>query len=54
MQNCLIGIDIPMYENKRVASEYDVFDVSSVDDIPFDDDYFEVGNHFSLFLGCIL
>ncbi|XP_021610841.1 uncharacterized protein At3g49140 isoform X3 [Manihot esculenta] len=40
--NCLIGIDIPMYENKRVASEYDVFDVSSVDDIPFDDDYFEI------------
>ncbi|XP_021644069.2 uncharacterized protein At3g49140 isoform X3 [Hevea brasiliensis] len=42
VENVLIGIDIPMYENKRVASEYDVFDIGSTDDILFDDDYFEV------------
>uniref|UniRef100_A0A2P2KPW8 Uncharacterized protein At3g49140 n=1 Tax=Rhizophora mucronata TaxID=61149 RepID=A0A2P2KPW8_RHIMU len=40
--NVLIGMDIPMYENKRLASEYNVFKVGSSDDIPFDDDYFEV------------
>ncbi|XP_050213029.2 uncharacterized protein At3g49140 isoform X2 [Mercurialis annua] len=40
--NVLIGMDIPMYENKRIANEYNVFDIVSMDDIPFDDDYFEV------------
>ncbi|XP_065867531.1 uncharacterized protein At3g49140 [Euphorbia lathyris] len=40
--NALIGMDIPMYENKRVANEYNVFDIGGMDDIPFDDDYFEV------------
>ncbi|EEF31833.1 conserved hypothetical protein [Ricinus communis] len=40
--NAFIGMDIPMYENKRIANEYNVFDIGSTDDIPFDDDYFEV------------
>ncbi|XP_024022118.1 uncharacterized protein At3g49140 isoform X2 [Morus notabilis] len=41
--NALIGMDMPMYENKRVAGEYNISDNSgSIDEIPFDDDYFEV------------
>ncbi|KDP42858.1 hypothetical protein JCGZ_23800 [Jatropha curcas] len=40
--NALIGINIPMYENKRIANEYNVFDIGSNDDSTYDDDYFEV------------
>ncbi|KAJ6334186.1 hypothetical protein OIU78_011151 [Salix suchowensis] len=40
--NVLIGMDIPMYENKKVVNEYNIFNVGSEDDIPFDEDYFEV------------
>lgn len=50
-QNVLIGMDIPMYENKKVVNEYNIFNVGSEDDIPFDEDYFEVSNHCSSFLG---
>lgn len=54
LQNALIGMDIPMYENKRVASENNVFNIGSGDDIPFGDDYFEASNHFSSFVDRIL
>ncbi|CAK7348959.1 unnamed protein product [Dovyalis caffra] len=40
--NVLIGMDIPIYENKKVANEYNIFNVGSEDEIPFDEDYFEV------------
>ena len=50
-QNVLIGMDIPMYENKKVVNEYNIFNFGSEDDIPFDEDYFEVSNHCSSFLG---
>jgi len=53
-QNVLIGMDIPMYENKKVVNEYNIFNFGSEDDIPFDEDYFEVSNHCSSFLGWIL
>ncbi|KAI5599598.1 hypothetical protein POPTR_002G230700v4 [Populus trichocarpa] len=42
VENVLIGMDIPMYENKKVVNEYNIFNVGSEDDIPFDEDYFEV------------
>jgi len=50
LQNVLIGMDIPIYENKKVANEYSIFNIGSEDDLPFDEDYFEVSNHFSSFL----
>ncbi|KAJ8774859.1 hypothetical protein K2173_018118 [Erythroxylum novogranatense] len=40
--NMLIGMDIPMYGNKRIASEYNVFKTSNDEDTLFDDDYLEV------------
>ncbi|KAG5231950.1 Pentatricopeptide repeat (PPR) superfamily protein [Salix suchowensis] len=40
--NVLIGMDIPIYENKKVANEYNIFNIGIEDDIPFDEDYFEV------------
>ncbi|EOY04956.1 Pentatricopeptide repeat superfamily protein isoform 1 [Theobroma cacao] len=40
--NALIGMDIPMHENNRVAGEYNISDIGNDDEIPFDDDYFEV------------
>ncbi|KAK9287796.1 hypothetical protein L1049_016236 [Liquidambar formosana] len=40
--NALIGIDISLYENRRIVSEYNILDSGSSEDIPFDDDYFEV------------
>uniref|UniRef100_A0A3N7HJW6 Uncharacterized protein n=1 Tax=Populus trichocarpa TaxID=3694 RepID=A0A3N7HJW6_POPTR len=39
--NVLIGMDIPIYENKKVANEYSIFNIGSEDDLPFDEDYFE-------------
>jgi len=54
LQNVLIGMDIPIYENKKVANEYSIFNIGSEDDLPFDEDYFEVSNHFSSFLCWIL
>ncbi|XP_004491268.2 uncharacterized protein At3g49140 isoform X2 [Cicer arietinum] len=40
----LIGMDIPMYDNRRIISEYDIFNggIGYTDEFPFDDDYIEV------------
>ena len=43
-QNVLIGMDIPIYENRRKAGEYNI----SSDETLFGDDYFEVSNHLCL------
>ncbi|RYR00368.1 hypothetical protein Ahy_B07g088499 isoform A [Arachis hypogaea] len=40
--NALIGMDIPIYDNRRTASQYDLFDAGSNEEFPFDDDYVEV------------
>ncbi|CAN0858072.1 Uncharacterized protein At3g49140 [Linum grandiflorum] len=40
--NAFIGMDVPIYENKRVASEYNVFNVGGGNNIPFDEDFFQV------------
>lgn len=42
--NALIGMDIPLYENKRIPGEYKISDINGVDDMSFDDDYFEVAD----------
>uniref|UniRef100_A0A6P3Z1P9 uncharacterized protein At3g49140-like isoform X1 n=1 Tax=Ziziphus jujuba TaxID=326968 RepID=A0A6P3Z1P9_ZIZJJ len=39
--NALIGMDMPIYENRRTVGEYNISDSGS-EEIPFDDDYFEV------------
>ncbi|XP_061342820.1 uncharacterized protein At3g49140 isoform X2 [Gastrolobium bilobum] len=39
--NALIGMDIPIYDNRRIVSEYDIFNSGNNDDFPFDDDYVE-------------
>lgn len=33
---------MPIYENRRMAGEYNISDSGSNDEIAFDDDYFEV------------
>lgn len=33
---------MPIYENRRMIGEYDINDGSNVDEIAFDDEYFEV------------
>jgi hypothetical protein len=43
-QNVLIGMDIPIYENRRKAGEYNI----SSDENLFGDDYCEVSNHLCL------
>ncbi|XP_022761729.1 uncharacterized protein At3g49140 isoform X2 [Durio zibethinus] len=40
--NAVIGMDIPMHENIRVVDDYNISDIGKDDEIPFDDDYFEV------------
>ncbi|KAH7573391.1 hypothetical protein JRO89_XS03G0138700 [Xanthoceras sorbifolium] len=40
--NALIGMDIPLYKNQSIADGYNISDIGSGDDVPFDDDYFEV------------
>ncbi|KAJ0093208.1 hypothetical protein Patl1_26262 [Pistacia atlantica] len=40
--NALIGMDIPVYSNQRVAAGYNISDTGSSNDTPLDDDYFEV------------
>ncbi|KAF3457410.1 hypothetical protein FNV43_RR02067 [Rhamnella rubrinervis] len=40
--NALIGMDMPIYENRRISGEYNISDSSNSDEIPFDDDYYEV------------
>ncbi|CAN0858074.1 Uncharacterized protein At3g49140 [Linum grandiflorum] len=46
VENAFIGMDVPIYENKRVASEYNVFNVGGGNNIPFDEDFFQVKNSF--------
>ncbi|XP_034685837.1 uncharacterized protein At3g49140 isoform X2 [Vitis riparia] len=40
--NALIGMDLSLYKNRRVAGEYNISESGSTDDISLDDDYFEV------------
>ncbi|KAJ4723176.1 Pentatricopeptide repeat (PPR) superfamily protein [Melia azedarach] len=40
--NALIGMDIPVYENQRMAGVQNFSDIGTSDDIPLDEDYFEV------------
>ncbi|OMO79599.1 FMN-binding split barrel [Corchorus olitorius] len=40
--NALIGMDIPIQANSKVVDEYNVSEIGSEDEIPFDDDYLEV------------
>ncbi|KAG4964477.1 hypothetical protein JHK85_039452 [Glycine max] len=43
VENALIGMDIPIYDNnRRTASEYDIFNNGSDDEFKFDDDDIEV------------
>ena len=42
LQNVLIGMDMRTYENRRMTGEYDISDSISIDEIAFDDEYFEV------------
>ena len=35
-------MDISIYENNRVVGGYNISDIGNDNDIPFDDDYFEV------------
>ena len=42
LQNFLIGMDMRTYENRRMTGEYDISDSISIDEIAFDDEYFEV------------
>ncbi|RVW59935.1 hypothetical protein CK203_086935 [Vitis vinifera] len=41
-KNALIGMDLSLYKNRRVAGEYNISESGSTDDISLDDDYFEV------------
>ncbi|XP_057441393.1 uncharacterized protein At3g49140 [Lotus japonicus] len=40
--NALIGMDIPIYDNRRTASEDAIFNSGDDDEFPFDDGYIEV------------
>ncbi|XWS20561.1 hypothetical protein CRYUN_Cryun31cG0112400 [Craigia yunnanensis] len=40
--NALIGMDIPIHENNWVVGGYNISDIRNDDEIPLDDDYFEV------------
>ncbi|RVW92369.1 hypothetical protein CK203_032468 [Vitis vinifera] len=42
IRNALIGMDLSLYKNRRVAGEYNISESGSTDDISLDDDYFEV------------
>lgn len=41
LQRALIGMDIPLYDNRRTANEYNIFN-SGNDEFSLDDDYIEV------------
>lgn len=43
-------MDIPLYENKRIPGEYKISDINGVDDMSFDDDYFEVSYLYIFFI----
>lgn len=36
-------MDVPRYENTRLHEEYNISDIGHLDQIIFDDHYFEVG-----------
>lgn len=36
-------MDVPRYENSRLHEEYNISDIGNLDQIIFDDHYFEVG-----------
>ncbi|XP_054798168.1 uncharacterized protein At3g49140 isoform X3 [Prosopis cineraria] len=38
----LIGMDIPLYDNRRTASEYNIFNSGNNDEFLLDDDYIEI------------
>ncbi|MED6179781.1 hypothetical protein PIB30_003997 [Stylosanthes scabra] len=40
--NVLIGMDIPIHGNRRIASQYDLFNAGSNEEFPIDDDILEV------------
>ncbi|KAK3204494.1 hypothetical protein Dsin_018540 [Dipteronia sinensis] len=40
--NALIGMDTPLCKNQSIAGGYNISDIGSVDEVPFDDDYLEV------------
>ncbi|POO03405.1 hypothetical protein TorRG33x02_006100 [Trema orientale] len=40
--NALIGMDMPIYENRRIAGEHNISDSGNIDEMAFDDDYFEI------------
>ncbi|CAN1731987.1 Uncharacterized protein At3g49140 [Linum perenne] len=42
VENAFIGMDVPVYENKRVANEYTLFNIGGGNNIPFDEDFFQV------------
>lgn len=41
-QNALFGMDIPTYDDGRIAGEFNILGGGNSDEIPFDDDYLEV------------
>ncbi|XP_021800461.1 uncharacterized protein At3g49140-like isoform X2 [Prunus avium] len=40
--NALFGMDIPTYDDGRIAGEFNILGGGNSDEIPFDDDYLEV------------
>ncbi|XP_028792583.1 uncharacterized protein At3g49140 isoform X1 [Neltuma alba] len=38
----LIGMDLPLYNNRRIASEYNIFNSGNNDEFLLDDDYIEI------------
>lgn len=42
LQRVLIGTDLPLYDSRRIASEYNVFSSGNNDEFLPDDDYIEV------------
>lgn len=35
-------MDIPIYENQRIAGGYNILDIGATDDMAFDDEFIEV------------
>ena len=51
LQNVLIGMDIPRYENRRMYnSDYTISESDFSEDITFHDDYSEASNNLPLFI----
>ncbi|CAL2228688.1 unnamed protein product [Prunus armeniaca] len=42
VENALFGMDIPLYDDGRIAGEFNILGGGNSDEIPFDDDYLEV------------